>query len=155
MEFSVRPCHVLYVFACKGRHACLFGVRTAPRCGPRPAVPSAWTTVSGRRIRAASTTASASRRLPAFGSARTVRPSYLGSTEIDENCSSRFWDRIGPEFVRTCRLKLDGFVVERWVLVSHLRFVLQLQGSNWKCVFLLEAARVVRTVVHVQSKPFL
>jgi hypothetical protein len=64
-------------------------------------------------------------------------------------------DRTRVCTVRTCRLKLDGFVVERWVLVSHLRFVLQLQGSNWKCVFLLEAARVVRTVVHVQSKPFL
>jgi len=34
MEFSVRPCHVLYVRACKGRHACLFGVRPGTALWP-------------------------------------------------------------------------------------------------------------------------
>ena len=95
-EFSVRPCYILYVRRCvrakdDDMHVCLAYVR-APRCGP-----SAWTTVSGRRIRAASTTASASRRLPAFGSAHTVRGVFTSrqhrNREIDENCSSRFWDR--------------------------------------------------------------
>ena len=56
---------------------------------------------------------------------RTYRtPSYLrvGSTVIER--STRTAARvsgIGLEFVRTCRLKLDDFVMERWwVLVSRL-----------------------------------